>query len=164
MTRSSSLSPPRSLFASSLPLSDTSWVDTEKYNSSHRFGSFEFISCYHSNLILGNVTDYLCNLAEKKVWTVMNPERCSADLVSFGPQLTTLTQRKQGIMYLYWGFIMYYEFIMQLLGSESPLTSFLPSFSPRLGCRNAQTVIAGTLRQATAKVNSKSIALTALCS
>lgn len=66
MTRSSSLSPPRSLFASSLPLSDTSWVDTEKYNSSHRFGSFEFISCYHSHLILGNVTDYLCNLAEKK--------------------------------------------------------------------------------------------------
>lgn len=59
---------------------------------------------------------------------------------------------------------MYYEFIMQLLGSESPLTSFLPSFSPRLGCRNAQTAIAGTLRQATAKVNSKSIPLTALCS
>lgn len=98
----------------------------------------------------------------------MNPISCSADLVSFGPKLTMLTQRKQGslssalsFMYRYWGFIMYYEFIMQLLGSESPLTSFLPPFSPRLDCRNAQTGIAGTLRQATAKVKSHSIPLTA---
>lgn len=62
-------------------------------------------------------------------------------------------------MSLFWGFIMYYEFIMQSLGSQRLFTSFLPwfshtSFLPVSAplCRNAQMGIVGTLRLGTAKV------------
>lgn len=61
----------------------------------------------------------------------------------------------------YWGFIMYYEYIMQLLGSERLFTSFFPSFShtsplalSTAPCRNAQMGITGTLKLSTAKVKS----------
>lgn len=54
---------------------------------------------------------------------------------------------------------MYYEFIMQPLGSERLFTSLLPSFShtsflpvSAALCRNAQMGIAGTLRLGTVKV------------
>lgn len=72
MTRSSSLSPPRSLFASPLPLFDLThptfqWSMAMKYSASQKYGSFQFTSCSCSHLSLANITDYfVCNLAENK--------------------------------------------------------------------------------------------------
>lgn len=52
---------------------------------------------------------------------------------------------------------MYYEYVMQPLGTGGLFTSFFPSFShthtvSAAFCRNAQMGIIGTLRLSTAKV------------
>lgn len=64
--------------------------------------------------ILETAAGFLSSLAQH---SYMNTEKTSLSILCFF------------FMSHYWGFIMYYEYIMQLLGSERLFTSFFPSFS-----------------------------------